>query len=52
MSRSLRYRLWRRGQSPYIWVAIPAISPYADRLREAAFPGGCFYIVLPTGGAR
>lgn len=49
MTRSLRHRLARRGRSPYVWLALPVISPYTDRLQRAAFPGGCFYIVLPGG---
>jgi hypothetical protein len=51
VTRSLRHRLARRGRSPYVWLPIPVISPYADRLQQAAFPGGCVYLVLPSGGA-
>jgi hypothetical protein len=48
MTRSLRHRLRRRHASPYVWGCLPVISPYADRLQRAAFPGGCFYLVLST----
>lgn len=37
MTRSLRHRLARRRRSPYVWGCLPVISPYADRLRAAAF---------------
>ncbi|MFC3988755.1 hypothetical protein [Actinoplanes siamensis] len=49
MTRSLRHRLARRCRSPYVWLAVPVISPYTERLRAAAFPGDCVYLVLPGG---
>lgn len=39
MTRSLRHRLYRRHQSPYVWGAEHILSPYADRLRDAAMDG-------------
>jgi hypothetical protein len=36
MTRSLRHRLYRRHQSPYVRAAEHIVSPYADRLRGAA----------------
>ncbi|MCZ7478878.1 hypothetical protein [Micromonospora sp. WMMC273] len=31
-----RCRLARRRRSPVLWLAVPVVSPYDDRLREAA----------------
>lgn len=39
MTRSLRHRLFCRHQSPDVWGAEPIVSPYADRLRDAALGG-------------
>jgi hypothetical protein len=36
VSRSVRHRLARRGRAPHVWVHIPVVSPYADRLMRAA----------------
>ena len=36
VTRSLRHRLHRRHVSPYVWYAEHIVSPYADRLRDAA----------------
>lgn len=36
MTRSVRWRLWRRGP---VRLVIPQISPYIDRLRLAATGG-------------
>lgn len=39
MTQSLRHRLWRRRAVPWIWWQVPVVSPYSDRLRDAAFDG-------------
>jgi hypothetical protein len=36
MTRTLRRRLHRRGVSPYVWLPIPVVHPYTERLRRAA----------------
>lgn len=49
MRRSLLHRHARHGTSPYVWLAIPVISPYTDRLKAAALDGMvCRYLVLPV----
>ncbi len=47
MSRSLRHR--RRHVSPYVWLPVPVISPYDDRLRAAAFPDSCYAVEVEPG---
>lgn len=36
MTRSLRHRLSRRGVSSYVWLPIPVIHPFSERLKRAA----------------
>jgi hypothetical protein len=49
LSRSLRHRLARRHVSPYVWLPVPVISPYDDKLRAAAFPDSCYAVELEPG---
>jgi hypothetical protein len=49
VTRSLRHRLARRHLSTYVWLSVPVISPYADRLRAAAFPDSCYAVELEPG---
>lgn len=41
IARSVRRRVVRRRGVPWVWLHIPVISPYADRLRDRAFPERC-----------
>lgn len=36
---SLRHRLYHRRRSPYVWWPEPIVSPYVERLKEAALGG-------------
>jgi hypothetical protein len=49
LNRSLRHRLARRHVSPYVWLPVPMISPYDDKLRAAAFPDSCYAVELEPG---
>lgn len=51
MTRSLRHRRARRGVVPWVWLQVPVISPYADRLAAAAAYGHLCQplIALPDG---
>lgn len=41
VARSLRHRMARRRVSRYVWGCVPVLSPYADRLRAAAWEPCC-----------
>lgn len=36
LSASVRHRMTRRGVVPRVWLQLPTLSPYVDRLKQAA----------------
>lgn len=51
LSASVRHRMTRRGVVPWVWLQLPTLSPYVDRLKQAAIGDhvcGHQLFILPT----